>query len=105
MNLLQSERCTLKTMILNVDDFVEEMCTGLLNLRTHDFLVKAQWSFFKDLKINLKSGEFVISYDFAENYKYVLQDAIQAYHFNNDQATVFTVVIYYMKDGKLEHKS
>ena len=102
---LQSERCTLKTMILNVDDFVEEMCTGLLNLRTHDFLVKAQWSFFKDLKINLKSGEFVISYDFAENYKYVLQDAIQAYHFNNDQATVFTVVIYYMKDGKLEHKS
>ena len=57
------------------------------------------------MKINLKSGEFVISYDFAENYKYVLQDAIQAYNFNNDQATVFTVVIYYMKDGKLELKS
>ncbi|XP_017470011.1 PREDICTED: uncharacterized protein LOC108378244 [Rhagoletis zephyria] len=102
---LQSERCTLKTVILSVDDFVEEICTGLVNLRTHDFLVKEQRSFFENLKIHLQAGEFVISYDFAENYKYVIQDAIQAFHFNNDQATIFTIVIYYMKDGKLEHKS
>ena len=32
---------------------------------------------------------------FAENYAFVVQNAAQSFHSNNDQATIFTVVIYY----------
>jgi hypothetical protein len=33
-----------------------------------------QASFLKELKCNLQAGEFVVLYDFAENYSSVLQD-------------------------------
>jgi len=43
--------------------------------------------------------------DFAENYAYVVQDAAQAFHYNNDQCTVFTVLFYYRSGKKMEHYS
>lgn len=33
--------------------------------------------------------------DFSENYKYVIQDEIQAFHWNNQQCTLHPVVYYY----------
>lgn len=43
--------------------------------------------------------------DFSENYKYVVQDASQAFHFNNDQCTVFPVVYYYKVNQEIKHNS
>lgn len=90
---------------MNADDFASELCDELIKLRPHEFLSKEQASFFKNLKLNLQSGEFLITFDFAENYKFVLQNSSQGFHWNNDQATIFTIVIYYRKDMELEHKS
>lgn len=47
----------------------------------------------------------LVTLDFAENYKYVAQDASQAFHFNNDQCTVFTVVYYFLEDSEVRHRS
>ena len=44
-------------------------------------------------------------FDFSENYAYVCQDAAQAFHYNNDQCTVFTCIYYYKEKGELKHKS
>ena len=41
---------------------------------------------------------------FAENYAFVVQNAAQSFHWNNDQATIFTVLIYYKKDNILKHR-
>lgn len=43
--------------------------------------------------------------DFAENYAYVAQDAAQAFHYNNDQCTVFPVVFYYRSEIGIQNQS
>jgi hypothetical protein len=59
--------------------------------------------FLKELKCNLQSGEFVVLYDFAENYSFVLQ----GFHWNNAQATIHPFVIYFKKSDALntEHEN
>ncbi|XP_074108483.1 uncharacterized protein LOC141533475 isoform X2 [Cotesia typhae] len=42
---------------------------------------------------------------FCKNYAFVVQNAAAGFHWNNNQATVFPVVIYYIVNNKLEHKS
>ena len=41
--------------------------------------------------------------DFSENFAYVVQDAAQALHYNNDQCTVFPVVFYYRSNNEIKH--
>jgi len=43
--------------------------------------------------------------DFSENYKFSVQEASQAFHFNNTQCTVFPVIYYYKRNSITEHKS
>ena len=51
------------------------------------------------------AGEFLICFDFLEDYAFVVQNSAQSFHWNNDQATIFTVVIYYKNGGELKHRS
>lgn len=44
-------------------------------------------------------------FDFSENYAYICQYASQAFHFNNNQCTVFPVIYYYKENNELQHKS
>ena len=90
----QINRCTLQTLIMDTDEFLDDLCKMLLKLKTHHFVSKMQSSFFKYLKENLLAGEFLICFDFAENYAFVVQNSAQSFHWNNDQATIFTFVIY-----------
>ena len=39
------------------------------------------------------------------NYKFVVQDEVQSFHWNNLQCTLPPVVVYYRADGKLLHMS
>ena len=57
------------------------------------------------VKDTLKEGEFLILCDFPENYAFVVQNAAQSFHWNNDQATIFTVVICYKEDNIPKHRS
>lgn len=59
----------------------------------------------KDTKSSLTEGEVVIICDFSENYSFVLQDAVQSHHWNNDQATIHPFVIYYKESGTIENLS
>ena len=40
--------------------------------------------------------------DFAENYSFFVQDAIQGFHWNNSQATLHSFVVYFDNEGKTE---
>lgn len=43
--------------------------------------------------------------DFAENYSFVAQDAVQGFHWKNSQATIHPFVAYFKQLGELQHKS
>lgn len=100
-----TDRSTLQTQILPSSEFVDELCDRLIKLKPHSFIAKEQSRFYQEKKENLKSGEVLAVLDFSENYKYVVQDASQGFHFNNSQCTVFPVVCYYKEGLKLEHVS
>lgn len=54
----------------------------------------------------MKIGEFVVLGDFAENFSFIIQDAVQSYHWTNAQATIHPFVVYYKNsENKLEHIS
>ena len=47
----------------------------------------------------------LVSVDFSENYSFILQDAVQGFHWNNSQATIHPFVAYYVDSGELYHLS
>ena len=102
---LQTDRCTLLTLVTDTDEFLDDFCKRLLKLKTHYFVSKMQSSFLKNLKENVFAGEFLICFDFAENYAFIVQNSAQSFHWNNDQPIIFTVVIYYKDGGELKHIS
>lgn len=100
-----TDRSNLVTQKLSVDEYVEELCDRLLLLKPHSFLAKQQSLHLEDTKKNLKTGEVLVLYDFGENFCYVIQNAIQAHHFNNDQCSLMPVIYYYREGEELKHKS
>lgn len=57
------------------------------------------------MKDTLAPGELVAVPDFSENHTFTVQESAPAYYYNNSQATVFSMVIYFRKNEKLEHFS
>lgn len=100
-----TDRSTLQTQIIPTAEFIEELNNKFLLLKPHSFLAKQQSQFCNVKKGNLDDGEILVVMDFSENYKYIAQDASQAFHFNNTQCTVFPVVCYFKEDSTIKHKS
>jgi len=93
-----TDRAILETQIKSVDEFLGLFCDSLPTVLHHDFIAKQQSIFLKNTRLNLKTGEFLVVGDFAENYSFVLQDAAQSFHWNNLQATIHPFVCYYTDD-------
>ena len=53
----------------------------------HNFIAISQSKFLKAFKHELKREEFVIIGDFSENYSFLIENAIQSQHWNNNQCT------------------
>ena len=73
---------TLETITLSTDMFVDCLTENLLKLRKHDFIAKDQASFLVELQSQLKDGEVIVQGDFSENYSFIIQDAVQGFHWN-----------------------
>lgn len=101
----ETDRSTLVNHLENVEDFVDNLCDRLEKLKPHSHISKKQSNFIKQRKINLSEGEVVVCFDFSENYAYVVQDAAQSFHYNNDQCTVFPVIYYFRRKSEVVHRS
>ena len=101
----QTDRCTIGSKTVNIYEFLNILGEKLLKLKTHDFFARKQFIFSDQLKQNLQKGEFLVCCDFAENYAFVIQNSTQSFHWNNNQATLFTVIAYYKEDTELKHVS
>ena len=98
-----TDRCTLIKQCLSVDDFVEELTEHLKLLIPHNFISKEQTKYIKTRKENVKENEVLVQCDFSENYAYVAQNAVQAFHYNNDQCSIHSVIFYYRCGDELKH--
>lgn len=84
-------------------DFLKTLEKEWPALLIHDFLAKSQGAYLSKKKENIDNGEFVVCLDFAENYSFHIQDAIQAHHWSNSQATLHPYIIYYRENEKRKH--
>lgn len=98
-------RTTLETQIQNASDFVDELCDKAACLQRHAFIAKQQSQYLKTLKSSLNEGQFIVICYLAENYAFVVQEAVPGFHWNNNQATIYPVVIYFRQNGDLMHRS
>lgn len=93
-----SDRSTITTQVLCIEDFVAKLCDQLNILTAHHYTAIAQAAYLKYCKENLDSSTVLILLDFAENYSFVVQDAVQGFHWNNSQATLHPFAIYYQNN-------
>lgn len=100
-----TDRCTLKKECLSAQNFVEEFSSKLEILLPHHFLSKNQSSYIRNMRENLQKHEVLVHTDFSENFAFVVQNAAQAFHYNNNQCTVHPVLFYYKSDTEILHKS
>ena len=85
---VSTNRSTLETFCLPVEEFADSFCKKIEILCPHSFIATEQASFYASRKATLKTGEFLVTGDFSENYSFVLQDVAQGFHWNNSEATL-----------------
>lgn len=95
----------METIEKKTDDFVIYIEHQMTQLLQHDFIAKKQSSFFETQKKNLKNNELLIICDFSENYSFIVQNAIQSFHWVNKQCTIHPFVIYYKHGNEIDHLS
>lgn len=100
-----TDRSTLQTIKVDTLDFINDLSNRLIVLKPHEFITRQQSEFCARVKSNLAEGEFLVQCDFSENYSYVVQDAAQSFHYNNDQCTVHPIVYYYRDGEQIRHRS
>ena len=94
-----TDRSQLETITESTEEFVETFIEKLQVLSRHDFVAKEQSNYLKDRKTALKEGEVLVLGDFSENYTFIIQDAIQGYHWTSTQATLHPYVYYINLEG------
>lgn len=78
-----TDRCELLSLTETIDDFVERLTDQVVQLKSHHFIAKSQSQYLRNRKNNLKPNEGIIQGDFSENFRFLIQDEIQSYHWEN----------------------
>eukprot|EP00795_Rhopilema_esculentum_P010668 gene10668-biopygen13164 len=97
-----TDRAKLIKQTAPLSDFIELVAKKLDKITVHWFIARTQG---KQCKEDLKESEVIVLVDFAENYKFLVQDEIQGYHWNKSQCTLHPAVVYTKKNGQLEDHS
>ena len=100
-----TDRSELLRQCLSLNEFILLLVEKLNELTSHSFIAKAQSKYLKHCKENLKDDEAVVLLDFAENYRFVIQDEIQTYHWKQQSCSLHPVVKYFRSNGILTEKS
>lgn len=93
---------TLENFTADSDQFITQLYEDIDYLTLHHFIADTQKRYFSDCKSNLAFDTCIILMDFSENYSFIIQQSIQAFYYNNSQATVHPFCIYLKKEGTSE---
>jgi hypothetical protein len=69
-----TDRAELIKQTTSLSDFIEILSDKLNKITVHSFIAKAQGSYLKQQKENLDEKDVIVLVDFAENYKFLVQD-------------------------------
>ena len=92
---VSTDRTALVTYQPDVSEFVEALTDKLYELCHHHFTKEVQSSYLTGAKATLDDQTCLILMDFAENHSFLLQDAIQGFYWQNEQATLHPFAVYY----------
>lgn len=100
-------RASLISVTEETQKFKETLLKEVWNLTEHHFIAQTQKNYLNDSKNNLDNDACIVLMDFSENYSFIIQNSIQAFYYNNNQATIHPFVIYFKKtdDNLLHEKS
>ena len=99
---VHTDRTTLISVEHEVYEFIDLVVRSYDALRNHHYIMKSQSAYLRELKDSLGTHKAVVLLDFAENYSFLVQDAVQGHHWDNSQATIHPFVIYYKQNGELK---
>nr|XP_047135902.1 uncharacterized protein LOC124813204 [Hydra vulgaris] len=68
-------------------------------------LAKSQALYPRSRKEDMNEATELFLGDFSENFKFVVQDEVQSFHWTNLQCTLHPVIIYFKKKSILKHNS
>lgn len=94
-----TDRSTLETLIKSIEEFVDSLIESLEKLLSHSFTAKQQSQYLNHLKETIAIGVFITLLDFSENFSFIVQDAVQGFHWNNNQATIHPFVFYFKDEN------
>lgn len=102
---VSTPRAALETVQVSSTEFVHNFCKLREAYLKHSFIATEQANCYKSIKKNLQSDQCIVICDFAENYAFVIQNAVPGFHWNNNQATIFPIVFYYNDNGLIKHET
>jgi len=78
-------------------EFTDRFKTLIPKMITHHFVYRNQKQFLKELKLQMNSfpNAGVMTVDFGQNYSFVVQNAVQGFHWTNTQATIHPFVLHF----------
>ena len=90
---VHTDSTTLVTLELTISEFVDALMEKMKKLTTHHYTAKALAAFIRKSKDDLKESTAVILLDFSENFSFIIQDAVQGFHWNNSQVNSYIQII------------
>ena len=99
---VSTDRTTIINMVLDIADFFDFLADKIDHLTSHSYISKCQSRYLQHLKENLalSPSTAIVIADFAENYTMVIQDAVQGWHWTNQQCTIHPIIMYYVNEQK-----
>ena len=90
------------TLITQKESYIDLVVLQLNKLTPHSYLAKSQSRYLKQRKEEISDSEVLFLRDFAMNYKFIVQDDIQSYHWNTSQCTLHPVVLYFKLENAMQ---
>ena len=96
---------TIVFQTLPQDALNDFLYNSIHNLTIHSYIAKTQSRYLKNCKENLMQNERLVFEDFAENYRYDIQDPVQNYYCFKSQCSLFPILLYFVKKKFLKQES
>ena len=101
---VHTDKTTLVSLQTSMTEFLDIICDSMDKLRDHHYIAKSQAKALQQMKEVLDEKTAIVLLDFAENYSFIVQDAVQGYHWDNSQATLHPFAIYLIDPATKERK-
>ena len=88
-----TDRAELISRTVTTEEFVNILIKKIEKITAHSYITRAQAQYLKDLKEHLANDEVIVLRDFAEKYKFIIQDS-----------NVLVTLLYYIIKIKLMPK-